>query len=61
MVQHGWLRREGPYLYVTEAGHETARRDFLGAYKPPRQYPKEVNHYTYHSGLHTRTGIYAVP
>src|SRR4051812_8154861 len=41
MVQHGWLRREGPYLHVTEAGRATARRDFVGAYKPPHQYPQK--------------------
>jgi hypothetical protein len=41
MVQQGWLRREGPYLHVTEAGRATARRDFVGAYKPPHQYPQK--------------------
>jgi hypothetical protein len=36
MVQHGWLRREGPYLHVTDVGQQTARRDFVGDFKPPR-------------------------
>jgi hypothetical protein len=35
MLRQEWLRCEGPYLHVTDAGREAARRDFIG-FKPPR-------------------------
>src|SRR3954470_9959767 len=43
MVQHGWLRREGPYLHVTEAGRATARRAFVGAHQPPPHEPPQAH------------------